>query len=816
MFKRFKYKELIIILLALVVVLPLGKVNAIEIIYDEKEVKFVQSLFDNNGLVDSRATRDDMLTWNSILDWEIENQGDGKQLRKIRAFRLLGKKMTGTITIDANSGLDKLTSFNCSSNQLEKLEIKDLPLLESVSCYGNKLTDLKVTNTPNYIKLECWNNQLTDLTNAMPKKVLSCSNNPLGELDLSNATSLESLYCQNNQLNSLDIKMLDNLENLDCSNNRLTRLDFTNNLKLKTLQIGNGLMVGENYFETVDIRMLKDLETFVCLSAGLKDFKFEGLKKITQLNVGKNKLESLDISNLSELVGLQCYGNEIGGLNLKGLKKLKSVLCYGNQLKTLNLNDQINLGSLDCSSNQIHELILPDTDKLSSVNLEYNQLTALDLTKYNITVTDFFNDQNGIRGINNNPLNNFKIADKEYQAKINNGRIDILGYKYKTGEMTIKAVGDNKHKFKEWKLSSDIELINGDLTNDTITFILPSGTFTVEAIMENSDASLKSLSYQVGKGTPVALTDLNNQSHVITLPRTTKLDEIITITGEPTSDKAIIDQSNAIFNLEAGYGTGTLSVIPESGDKIDYYFTFEIESFLPNFNEDAQVEGILDGGTYQQRDEHNIEARVIDSKDGLSVRGDIRYIPRSWHLKEKPEINGSWSDAPYLLNFKDLELGNYTLIIEYKPQEYTYTDFGTYQWHDIEESVAQKEINFKVIESEYNLTVLSGSGSGYYHSGDQIRVIADKVANKEFDYWRINKGEGTLLDSKNSETTFIIGDSDVTIEAVYKDIKSDTVLPGDSDKPVINTGDENMNSWYALIFISLLGIVYNKKVKKMR
>lgn len=129
-----------------------------------------------------------------------------------------------------------------------------------------------------------------------------------------------------------------------------------------------------------------------------------------------------------------------------------------------------------------------------------------------------------------------------------------MGYKYSTGEITIKAVGDNTHKFKEWKLSSNIEILNGDINSETITFILPSGTSNVEALMVNDDASLKSLSYQIGDSQPIDITDLNSQKHIISLPRRVKPKDLITITGQATSDEAIIEGNNSVINLESGKG----------------------------------------------------------------------------------------------------------------------------------------------------------------------------------------------------------------------------------------------------------------------
>ncbi|MFQ8705985.1 MAG: InlB B-repeat-containing protein [Thomasclavelia sp.] len=816
MFEKLTKKSIIIIFAIIFVVLPLGRINAIDIVYNEREVAFVRSLFDNNKLIDSKADRENISSWGSFVDWKIINQSDGSQLRRIQGLRLTDKKMKGTIIIDTNSGLDQLTTLNCALNQLNKLEISNLPLLETVSCYGNELEELKISNTPNYQKLECWNNQLTDLSNAMPSTVLSCSNNPLKDLDLSKTTSLVSVYCSDNQLSNLNITMLKNLENLNCSNNNLTELNFTNNLKLKTLSIGNDLQVGQNYFESVNISMLKELEIFSCLSTGLKKLNYLGLTKLKQLNVGKNGLTSLDVSTLAELIGLQCYSNKLEDLNLKGLDKLESVLCYNNKLTSLNLEEQVNLKTIDCSNNKITELKLPDTKTLNSINLEYNQLTSIDLSKYNITVIDFFNTRDGIRGINNNPLDNFKISDKEYQSKVNNGKIEVLGYKYSTGEITIKAVGDNTHKFKEWKLSSNIEILNGDINSETITFILPSGTSNVEALMVNDDASLKSLSYQIGDSQPIDITDLNSQKHIISLPRTVKPNDLITITGQATSDEAIIEGNNSVINLESGKGSGTLSVISASGKRINYFITFQIEQLQPDVDNEGKIEGIVNEGNYQQKEDLNAEVMIVENSDGVIIDGDIRYVPDKWYLKEKPEINGSWDVSPYILNIKDLPINKYTLVVEYQGQIYKQNDYGVYQWSDLKECRDQKEVKFKINESTYNLTIVSGNGTGEYKTNAEVEISANQLRDKEFDYWKIISGEGQIKNLKSIKTIFIMGDSDVIVEAVYKEIKNEVPTPPITEESSKKTGDINTNSWYVIIFISLLGIIFYLKTDNIK
>lgn len=67
MFEKLTKKSIIIIFAIIFVVLSLGRINAIDIVYNEREVAFVRSLFDNNKLIDSKADREIYLPGEVLL-----------------------------------------------------------------------------------------------------------------------------------------------------------------------------------------------------------------------------------------------------------------------------------------------------------------------------------------------------------------------------------------------------------------------------------------------------------------------------------------------------------------------------------------------------------------------------------------------------------------------------------------------------------------------------------------------------------------------------------------------------------------------------
>ncbi len=80
------------------------------------------------------------------------------------------------------------------------------------------------------------------------------------------------------------------------------------------------------------------------------------------------------------------------------------------------------------------------------------------------------------------------------------------------------------------------------------------------------------------------------------------------------------------------------------------------------------------------------------------------------------------------------------------------------------------------IDSIYTLTVMNGSGSGQYPTGQSIDILADSAAEGfVFSEWT-GDTEG-IADITVSQTIFLVGTSDATISASYEPVGIDSVLP---------------------------------------
>ncbi len=155
--------------------------------------------------------------------------------------------MTGTLDVsDLNiqdlTGIEAFTSIlelDCSSNQMDSLDISFLNNLKQVDCSLSSLLSLKLGIGNNLESIVCYANFLTelDLTGQSNLEYLDCRNNLLHELDLHNQTELYDLNAIGNYFEYLDVGHLEDLLFLSFSIGRRAFVDLSLNSNLITLNI---------------------------------------------------------------------------------------------------------------------------------------------------------------------------------------------------------------------------------------------------------------------------------------------------------------------------------------------------------------------------------------------------------------------------------------------------------------------------------------------------------------------------------------------------------------------------------------------------
>ncbi|MDR0537692.1 MAG: hypothetical protein LBH04_06590 [Tannerellaceae bacterium] len=124
-----------------------------------------------------------------------------------------------------------------------------------------------------------------------------------GKVDVSSLNKLWTLYFAGTEVTAIKASNMDSLKRFIWIGNLVTRdsPDLSGSNSLEFLQLTPGL-----------------------LSSPLD---LSGKERLTYLNVGGCKLDSLDVSSCKQLETLVCGANRLTSLNLRGLLKLKSYVC---------------------------------------------------------------------------------------------------------------------------------------------------------------------------------------------------------------------------------------------------------------------------------------------------------------------------------------------------------------------------------------------------------------------------------------------------------------------------------------------------------
>ncbi len=121
-----------------------------------------------------------------------------------------------------------------------------------------------------------------------------------------------------------------------------------------------------------------------------------------------NKMTSLDVSQCTNLVKLNCDRNQLSSLIIKGASKLEKLSCYKNKLSELDLSASPALTNLDCFENQLEKLDLSACEKLKILACYKNKLKALDVQKQTALISLMF-DENEIESLDLSKLSLLKV-----------------------------------------------------------------------------------------------------------------------------------------------------------------------------------------------------------------------------------------------------------------------------------------------------------------------------------------------------------------------------------------------------------------------
>jgi hypothetical protein len=165
----------------------------------------------------------------------------------------------------------------------------------------------------------------------------------------------------------------DNLWFLDCSSNELTAINVADGSSLSTF------FCSDNKLTTLDLNSMRNLVNLDCSGNEVSYLGLTLMKSLETLNCANNQLTSLSLSGPSNLKTLICSGNKLSSLTLSTVSALETLWCQDNTLKTLNLSSNRNLKSVVCDDNEISTLNMSNCTGLVDFWCDNNKLTSLSM-----------------------------------------------------------------------------------------------------------------------------------------------------------------------------------------------------------------------------------------------------------------------------------------------------------------------------------------------------------------------------------------------------------------------------------------------------
>lgn len=350
---------------------------------NEQDVKKLQALIQtlNQKGADISANLDD----ESVYHWNKEG--------RLTEIYWGEKEIIGAEMADFNE-FTALEILDINNNNISgTFYVGDLANLKELKCYGNKIDKLVLDTNKNLQELDCHNNQISNtirLNDSKNLERLYCSNNKITELDVSGCDKLQDVDCSNNLMSSLNVSDLPSLESLNCSRNRLKddNLILTGSIGLINLDCS---LNGTNYdFINLNLAGFTKLESLNCSEQpeeggtsadDTMEFDISACTGLKTLNCSYCPIETLDVSNLSNLETIDASGCNLSEITLDGAVKLSSLNINCNEITDLHIPETNAIKTLDCSESLgIETINFAVLTKLESLDVSDSYVPELDFS----------------------------------------------------------------------------------------------------------------------------------------------------------------------------------------------------------------------------------------------------------------------------------------------------------------------------------------------------------------------------------------------------------------------------------------------------
>ncbi len=583
-------------------------------------------------------------------------------LSNLRQLWVKDNQLTGLNT----SSNTLLNDLECGENQITSLDLSNNTALTTIQTHENNLTTLDVSNNPNLFRITAFYNDLTsiDLSNNTALTSVNFEYNQLTSIDVSmlpiltsfkirgNGESLVSANLQNgNNVNFTGSVLLDQNPNLTCiqvddpaySEANWTFVDdhasFSTDCDVVTFADANfeAALISDIAINTNGDDFIQTSEAIAVTGSidvsnqGINDLTgIEAFINVSEINVGGNSIESIDLIGLEDLVNFYAVSGSFSAIDFSDNINLERINLNNNSLTQLDLSNNPKLIFLALTNNDLSSIDLSVNTAITELSVSQNNLTSLDLTGLT-SLGEFYARDNQIVSLDlsglpsltrinvkNNNLSELNVANGN-NSNLPTGRFDATG----NPNLTCVQVDDVSYSETNWSNIDAGLVFSTDCSNDATDIL----TFTVDGMVGN------------------ATIDATNHTVEVTVNSTVNLSSV-----EPTisvSDGATISPSG----VQDFTGSVTYTVSAEDNSTTqDWVVTLSLLPLGMNDQEIALYPNPTSGSVRISGVEGSFTASVINM-DGKTVQ-------RSRNEKA--------------LNFSDLESGLYLVKIESRGSNQTF------------------------------------------------------------------------------------------------------------------------------------------------
>ena len=489
-----------------------------------------------------------------------------------------------------------------------------------------------------------------------------------------------------------------------------------------------------------------------------------------KLRIENNHLTDLDLTGLTSLRALSCYGNQLHTLDARPAAVLEVLQADSNGMESLLVEGLGNLKTLHCQNNNLQQISLSGLGALEEFNAANNSLTEL--------IVDEATALKTVLAGNNQLSGEFRFGTAKQVSVENNQITNLIG-----AEENIAYLNFNNNQLTSLKMDSAApERVYGNQNNLSLLQFGDVSNLKTLYCAENHLAwteSGKALDLQLSPQTIELKRKYDGEKYW------TDLNEVLTPQQLQRTEVLMGENSQiASFDKESGkvFYTGPASAL-------EYYFTAgDVGEDEGNARMLVQAKLTEETVTPPQEEKFHVTIKANDNSMGAVT---IDSADGSYKKGEKAEVIAVANEGFRFVNWTDAE-GN--VISDSNPYVFEVTK-------DLDLTA-----NFKEVEHSYLIYVESpdpqmgtvtmdpANEGNIYKEGTEITVKAEPKAGYEFSQWlEVTEADGeevlTPVEGAQAEYKFH-AESDRVLRAQFRLAP----VPETYYRVVVQSSDENMGT----------------------